>query len=616
MRFTFIFFLLVFLSFLNTVHAQKKTREAFQHPKLGAVTLVKKYKEYTNTIDFEYFEKTVTVSDPTFGEMRAVNEYDQDGDLFWQSRYKENYNDPKLGIVNIEQEFDEGEIYTDYRIRKNHKDPELGIVDVVMSFLDEELETSYKIKSLKKEDPSLGIVNTTIVYEDDIKDSETITYGSTTIEKSFYGGKLTTKKKKYLDENNDRRYEEWEYSSGGFPNQVSYYKNGKRHGVQKYFRSKGELQREISYQDGVKFGIQNSYHFNGKLEETETINENGNLDENYSKYDYSGDLEIKGSYADGKKVGTWEHYSKYHEPNLIKKCVYDTNMTVCEEVDYYDHGGHFTAKSFATYVQNADDYYREGAFTEYYNFEKKLIKEQGAYKNGEQFGPWVSKDVNGNITCSVTYLENNQIKDQKFAYYSDEGIKISDGSNAPDYSCGGKVAYKGEGYKNRFNDGKPSSEEIYFDGELVADKLYKHGVLSFERKFENNERVAVTAYDKKGRISYKWKVIDDATFIEQFNYKANIYDSGFIHENEIAPKVLERTVTYDTGEVRAKGNVIAAPKTDEFLEPLHPYLKMGVWKTYYKNGNLETVGKYENGQPVGLWVKYDENGNVLEEIQR
>lgn len=617
----FTVFLLVILSFFNTAQAERKTREPFQHSTLGEVTLVKVYKKNTDAVDYKYFENTVTVSDPTFGEMEVVNEYDEDGELSWQTRYKENYNDPQLGIVDIEQEFEEGEIYSDYRIRNNYKDPELGTVDVIISFYNGELDTTYKVKELKKEDPSLGIVNTTIVYEDDVKDTETITYGTTTIKKSFHAGELFTETKDYVDEQSIHRTEELKYHSNDFPREILSYRNGKQDGVQKYYSYDGTLQREANYQNGVKFGVQNTYHNNGKLEDSGTINDNGKLNGDFRKYRSDGDLETKGSYADGNKVGTWEHYGKNHNPSLVKKCVYEEDVTVCENVDYYDYGSHFTAKSFTNYVKKKGDRfrYREGAFTSYHNYEKKLIKDKGEYKNGEKFGPWVSKDLNGNTICNVTYLDNNQIKGQIFAHYSEKGIKTSDGSNIPNYSCGGKTVHKGQGYKNRFDEGKPSSEEIYFDGELIADKLYKHGVLTFERTFKNDERVAVTGYDKQGRISYKWKIVGDSIFNEQFNYEAHTYDSGYVIKEQTTPMILERIISYDTGEVLAKGNIERAAKagSERKRSVLDiPFLKTGAWETYYKNGNLETVGTYENDKPVGLWVKYDENGKVIEEIKK
>ena len=619
MRPIFFIFIFVVLSLFNAAQAQKETREPFQHPKLGEVLLVKEYKKDTDTIDLEYYEKTVTITDPIFGEMTAVNEYEKDGELFSQTRYKKNYNDPELGIVNIEQEFYDGDIYNNYRIKKNHKDPELGIVDVIISFDYDGLATTYKIKNSKKEDPNLGTVKTTVSYEEDVKYNETISYGSTTIEKTFYNGKLKAEKKEYLDENNHHRTEELKYSGRDFPEEILNYKNGKRDGVQKYFSYDGKLKREINYQDGVKIGVQNTYHYSGKLEKTETINGNGKLEGDYLKYFSDGSLKIKGSYKNGEKIGAWEHYDESYEPNLIKKCVYDEDSTVCEEVDYYDHGGYFTAKSFTTFVQKKEDRsrYREGPFTSYHNYEKKLIKEKGAYKNGQQFGPWVIKDADGNTTCNVTYLDDKQIKDQTFAYYSQEGVKTGEGSNISHAICGGETVHKGEGYENRFDQGKPSSEKKYIDDELVADTLYKYGVLTFERKFKDGERIAVTGYDKKGRISYKWELINDATFLEEFDYEANIHDSGFIPEKPAATMMLSRKISYDTGEVLAKGNVEkTSKKINGFSTPDISFSKTGVWKTYYKNGGLKTEGEYRNNEPVGLWVKYDEGGGVIEEIEK
>ena len=85
MRSILLVWFFIFLSFFNTVQAQKETREAFKHPTLGDVILVKVYEKYTDAVDYEHFEKTVIISDPIFGEMKVVNEYDSDGCLLYTS---------------------------------------------------------------------------------------------------------------------------------------------------------------------------------------------------------------------------------------------------------------------------------------------------------------------------------------------------------------------------------------------------------------------------------------------------------------------------------------------------------------------------------------------------
>ncbi|WP_152286754.1 toxin-antitoxin system YwqK family antitoxin [Flavicella marina] len=38
----------------------------------------------------------------------------------------------------------------------------------------------------------------------------------------------------------------------------------------------------------------------------------------------------------------------------------------------------------------------------------------------------------------------------------------------------------------------------------------------------------------------------------------------------------------------------------------------GEWKKYHENGKLESIGKYKNGKTVGEWKLYDKNGKLIE----
>lgn len=43
----------------------------------------------------------------------------------------------------------------------------------------------------------------------------------------------------------------------------------------------------------------------------------------------------------------------------------------------------------------------------------------------------------------------------------------------------------------------------------------------------------------------------------------------------------------------------------------HLGLLEGNYREYYDNGQLKTSGRYRNGEPVGLWLYYDQNGYVI-----
>ncbi|WP_161634452.1 toxin-antitoxin system YwqK family antitoxin, partial [Aquimarina pacifica] len=611
-------FLLILFSFSTILQAQKKTREIVQHATLGEVTLVKVYKNYTDEINYEFFEKNTMIEDTTYGKMKAVGEYDKEGVLTWETRFKESYDDPELGIVNIEQEYDEGELQSDYRIKENYNDPDLGTINLVMSFYEGELEETYKIKKQIKKDARLGNVTTEIVYnEDNTKDNEVTTYGTTTIKKSFYENQLTSEIKNYLDEHNNYIRQELEYNGSGKLKKAFYYKNGKKDGLQKYFYTDGIPNLEHTYKNGTKVGVQKSYHSNGTLKEKKTIDENGKTDGEYLLYKYDGTVETKGSYKNGTKTGIWEEYGS-RNPNLLKKCTYTKDNAVCEELDYYDHGGYFTIKSITTFTQDKNDYYRNGPFISYYNYEKNLIKEKGAYKNGDKFGPWTVLDEMGNSICNVTYIANDNITDQKFASYSEDGILVNKGSNVPYHSCGGKTTFTGEGYLDRYDAGKISSQKKYFDGKLVSEKMYKQGVLEFERKFKNEEKTGLIAYDDKQRIRYSLRMVSDTTYVEQYNYQLKelkIKDEGFIVEKQKEPYTFQRTITYASGELYAKGIVIVdtlrTPKKIYDFSNLK-FSKTGLWKSYYKNGEPESLGEFRYDQPIGEWKSFYENGIIKE----
>ncbi|WP_165748422.1 toxin-antitoxin system YwqK family antitoxin [Cellulophaga sp. Z1A5H] len=607
--------LIIFLCCCTLLHAQKETREITQHPTLGEVTLVTVYEYYTDTISYAYFEKNTTLEDPIYGNMNVVGEYNNEGELTGEIRIKAEYNDPTFGLVRIEQEYDEGELDTDYKIKKKFKDPDLGIVNVVMSFYEGELEETFKYKKQTKEDATLGMVETTVVYdEEDLKDRETITYGTTTIDKSFYKNKLTSEVKTYADEHNNYIRQEKKYYNGTILTKELSYKNGKIDGLEHHFYTDGVPQLELNYKEGKKIGVQKTYHSNGQLNEEETIDENGKRNGTYVHYKYDGSLTTKGSYIHGKKTGTWEEYDG-HNPNLLKKCTYTGDSATCEEMDYYDHGAYFTIKSVTTLTQDQSGYYKNGPYTSYYNYKKNLIKNQGVFKNGAKFGVWVTRDKMGNTVCSLTYLADHKIINQEFAsYYEDDGTLSRKGSNVPDYSCGGETELSGEGYLNDYDHGTLSSEKKYFDGTLVAEKMYKYGVLTFEREFKNEKKIGLIAYDDKKRIKYALKMRNDTTYLERFQYnekELKIKDKGFIVDKQKEPYTLERTVTYASGALFAQGMVVVdTSQTSKRVAELSDltFLNTGVWKSYYKDGTLESIGEYKNNQPVGIWKSYYENG--------
>lgn len=49
---------------------------------------------------------------------------------------------------------------------------------------------------------------------------------------------------------------------------------------------------------------------------------------------------------------------------------------------------------------------------------------------------------------------------------------------------------------------------------------------------------------------------------------------------------------------------------NHFIHVNNEKISHGVWKTYYENGQLKTIGVYNNGSPDEEWISYTEDGKL------
>lgn len=67
-------------------------------------------------------------------------------------------------------------------------------------------------------------------------------------------------------------------------------------------------------------------------------------------------------------------------------------------------------------------------------------------------------------------------------------------------------------------------------------------------------------------------------------------------------------VLYDTGAVKFRYSRFMAPDGKKWI-------RHGLFRHYYPNGQLASEGHYDNGFKVGLWSDYHENGTLAAEGQ-
>ena len=107
-------------------------------------------------------------------------------------------------------------------------------------------------------------------------------------------------------------------------------KNNKREGTWKYFTEEGELTNIENYKDGKLHGLQLVFYEKYLLEEVYNVPGGVEMYEDFYDFDiyqYSGQLNQKSYYLDGKAEGTWESFypggvlestNKYKEGKIVE----------------------------------------------------------------------------------------------------------------------------------------------------------------------------------------------------------------------------------------------------------------------------------------------------------
>lgn len=104
-------------------------------------------------------------------------------------------------------------------------------------------------------------------------------------------------------------------------------------------------------------------------------------------------------------------------------------------------------------------------------------------------------------------------------------------------------------------------------------------------------------------IVYYYDVIgEDSTWVEEKWY----HENGELQlEGKIVDNLREGEFKgyYPTGELMSVGTFVKGKRE-------------GKGKIYYTNGMVSTENEYHDGNPSGIWKYYDEEGNLIDVVQR
>ncbi|MBO7599381.1 MAG: hypothetical protein J6T70_20295 [Bacteroidales bacterium] len=387
-------------------------------------------------------------------------------------------------------------------------------------------------------------------------------------------------------------------------------------GEQKAFFSDGNILKKWYMKNGVKNG-ECIVYFNNETIKQKFFYKNGVIDGEYISYYKNGDIKRKNTYVDGLIVcgdslcsdksiievdtfyydgnfmGEWVlknglidgyKYTYYHSGNTETKTFYINGKKEGEEITYFDNG-EIKRKSF--YVNGK----LEGQVIEYEQNRGKTTSYEHLfnYKDGELNGRQISYRCNNkdSIWCE-DYFENGIL--QKEIRYNDDGsiqeifsnIIFNDKSftlnrtsfYSNDYSkC--SIDYLYECLPSRFK--KPF--ELY---QIDADRFmhngghyYKHGKYQI---FDRQNRILTEGQYTHESATGMWKL---------YNY-----------ENEVG---YYRTVDYDNTH-----NVNRYYTLDN-----KPY--SGTVTDYYSD-STKSIGSLKDGFRDGLWIHYEDNGEIINKI--
>jgi len=299
---------------------------------------------------------------------------------------------------------------------------------------------------------------------------------------------------------------------------------------------------------------------------------------------------------------------------------------------------------------SSEGFMRDGKPDGYWKtyFENGIIKSEGNRKDFELDSTWVFYSDSGNVAVQINYIlgKKNGIRR---TFYEDGIVEENFENDVKEgytyyYFLNGKIRKEvnffngleaGIGREFSSGDGRVI-KMIYFKKGFTLDieyinKLdkagqkqgkwkyfYENGTVQLEGEFKNDLKNGYfKEYSEDGNLVLTEKYIDgilqeDVEELAKLDIKTEYYPNGKVKiiasYNEDVPEGVRREYSEDgkivKGYVFKKGKVIGEGITNEEGK------REGLWKEYYLNGVLKSVGEYSDGKRIGDWKFYHSNGQV------
>ena len=320
-------------------------------------------------------------------------------------------------------------------------------------------------------------------------------------------------------------------------------------GYNTFYYDNGKISSEGTMQDGKPNGYWKTYSLNGAIK-SEGNRKNFQLDSIWKFYNEQGQLAFEFSYKEGKKNG-------------LKK-TFDTK------------------EKFLLTSENFENDVKQGNTVIYYNptaasGKSGKIKQTIPFVNGKEEGVGLEYAPDSIIITITEYKMGFIQKEEK--------INRRDGKNLKQGIW--KEFYPNGALKQEVNysDDKMNGylKEYSSTGSLLNTSKYLHGALQ-------------TNVPELAKLDVKTEYFDNGHVKFTRTYKDGVPE-GIHREFSSEGKVVAAKV-YVEGVLTAEGILDTTGR------------QQGIWKEFYPEGELKSLGQYINSKRVGEWVFYHPNGKV------
>lgn len=374
----------------------------------------------------------------------------------------------------------------------------------------------------------------------------------------------------------------WQFYSpeGRLKGKGNFSASGKRDGQWVFYNTKGGIQENAHYIDGILDG-ENLYFFeNGKPEIIATYKDDL-LSGEYKSFRKAGSLDQKKFFKNGKLNGTYQTFYEVGEDLLKNRVEYIDGNASGKYTEYYPTGDIKYEMLYSQGKANGQEigYYPNGTIS------YELINQ-----NDSGNGPYKEYHSNGNVR-EIGHIINGFYTGHWQTFYSDGTLKS-------DFEYGEEGKINGE-YKYYDRDGKIHYTYEYRKGEIIAYTFFdKSGNVIEENRKKGGEFTynGYTPYGKKtseGLYDIKGGKIGNWKFYSKYG---NLTGEGNYEDNKIIGLYKGY---YENGSPFSITNYINDTLSGYYVE-------------YHKNGQIKSQGWYKEDKAHGEWRTYFLNGTLSE----